>query len=566
MQRILARLGVITLVLVMVLSLAATTGAAPASTKYSTTPTGYDSADDVVYKFYSQSGKNVIANWGARGEDCVFLSSYVADYYPDGYDALASLAGGTGQSNAHNSALYNSLKKLMTDSHTFYTYYDGSKNVRDYYKYTDCLRNDVDIVSLIYRCYEETSEWNQGNLWNQEHCWPKSRLSTAQQIGDIMHLRPAHPSENSSRGNTAYGESGGYYNPGPSVRGDCARMMLYMYVRWGATSTMWGSSGVMENMTVLLKWMKEDPVDTWEMGRNDSVQSITGVRNVFVDYPELAWLLFGQEIPSDMVTPSGIAKNGSSGSGSDTPVTPPPATCAHTSTQLKNAKTASCTAEGYTGDTYCTSCGEKVKTGSKIAKTNHIPDLRNAKEATCQEDGYTGDTYCKICNTKTATGTVIPKGEHVPELRNAKQPTCQEDGYTGDTYCTVCNTKVSDGGILDALGHDSHIVKQLNPTCTKSGYSGDEVCKNCNETLTSGTSIPATGDHRYGIWRITKEATDFEAGLQERFCSCGASESEEIAPLVMPMTTLIAIIGGGVAAVVCCSTAIVVAVKKKKVN
>ena len=69
---------------------------------------------------------------------------------------------------------------------------------------------------------------------------------------------------------------------------------------------MWGTSGVMESKSVLLEWVEEDPVDTWELGRNDSVESITGTRNVFVDYPELAFVLFGEEIPN-MTTPSGKA-------------------------------------------------------------------------------------------------------------------------------------------------------------------------------------------------------------------------------------------------------------------
>ena len=98
-------------------------------------------------------------------------------------------------------------------------------------------------------------------------------------------------------------ESGGKLN----LHGDVARIMLYVYVRWGNTGMMWGSSGVIESRDVLLAWMEEDPVDTWELGRNDSVQSITGTRNVFVDYPELAFLMFGEEIPDDMPTPSGKA-------------------------------------------------------------------------------------------------------------------------------------------------------------------------------------------------------------------------------------------------------------------
>ena len=291
--------------------------AAPASTKLVATPSGYTSAEQVVY-----STGTTIANWGARGELCVFLSTYAQQFYTGDnvYETLSTLQGGTSQATGHTNELYSSLQTLMADAHTFYTYYDGNKNVRDYYKYADCSLNDTTQVSLLYRCTSVSSAWDSGKTWNQEHVWPQSKLSTSKQIGDLMHLRPANPSENSSRNNKAYGNttSSNFYNPGPSVRGDCARMVLYMYVRWGVTNTMWGASGVIENLDTLLEWMEEDPVDTWEMGRNDSVQSVTGTRNVFVDYPEYAWLLFGEEIPDTMDTPSGIAK-----SLAQKPTTPP---------------------------------------------------------------------------------------------------------------------------------------------------------------------------------------------------------------------------------------------------
>ena len=112
------------------------------------------------------------------------------------------------------------------------------------------------------------------------------------------------------------------------MRGDCARIILYVYVRWRSIGAggVWGTSGVMQNVDTLLEWMEEDPVDTWEMARNDSVQSATGTRNVFVDYPEYAWLLFGESIPNDMVTPSGMAKLATDESETpetpDTPTTP----------------------------------------------------------------------------------------------------------------------------------------------------------------------------------------------------------------------------------------------------
>ncbi len=268
-----------------------------------TTGTGYTCAEDVVYK---KTG-SYIHNWGARGEDCTFLSSYAEDFYTGSYtyENLSTERGGTTQSNASSSDLYKKLKTLMTNAHD---YIIGYQATRDLYKYTDCLRSNNSKISSFYSGTTLNGEWDGGNTWNREHCWPRSKCinqSKAQDSADIMMLRPTSVNENSSRGNTAYGESGGYYDPGESTRGDCARIVLYGYVRWGNTGYMWGSSGVMENMNVLLEWMAEDPVDTWEMGRNDAVQAITGTRNVFVDYPEYAWQLFGKSMPDGVSTPSG---------------------------------------------------------------------------------------------------------------------------------------------------------------------------------------------------------------------------------------------------------------------
>ena len=544
------------LVVALAFSLCICASAAPAKTLITTTPTGYDSADDVVYKTYSQSGKTVIANWGARGETCTFLSSYAEDYYTGSYiwDTMSDLSGGTSTSNTPSSALYKELKELMEGTHSFYTYYDGNKNVRNYYCYTDCVSNDISKVSLIYQGGLVTSEWNSGTIWNQEHCWPQSKLNNSKQIGDIMHLRPANPRENSSRGNTAYGESSGYYDPGVSVRGDCARMVLYMYVRWGVTGTMWGESGVIESVDVLLKWMEEDPVDTWEMGRNDSVESITGVRNVFVDYPEYAWLLFGEDIPADLETPSGEATEGGT------------TACTHAHTQVRNAKNATCGATGYTGDTYCTDCGKLVKQGTttpatgehNLDATGHCTncnyyeaptcthqntDIRNAKDATCGQNGYSGDTYCANCGKLLKQGSTIPAtGEHnldetghctgcdyyeVPtcthadtEVRNAQDATCGTEGYSGDTYCRNCNVLISEGAVIPATGEHSldqtghctncdfydsaacvhantEVKGQWDATCVTSGHTGDTCCSDCGTVLTKGEKIPATGEHHY---------------------------------------------------------------------
>ena len=282
------------------------------------TATGYTSASDVEYV---KKG-NYVVNWGMRGEDCTFLSTYAQSFYTGSYtyDVLSQNSGGSSQSNAPYSALYSALQSMMKAKHSHQTSYDET---RYQYCYTDCEKNNYSQLSCFYTGKSFSSDWDSGKTWNREHVWPRSKCinkNKKEDSADILMLRPTISSENSSRGNKAYGKSSGYYTPSENVRGDCARVVLYGYTRWGNTANMWGTDGVIENLNVLLQWMEEDPVDTWEMGRNDAVQSITGTRNVFVDYPEFAWQLFGRDIPSNVSTPSGLAKSGednsSSGSGS----------------------------------------------------------------------------------------------------------------------------------------------------------------------------------------------------------------------------------------------------------
>ena len=308
----------------LILSLFTGVLAAPSATLIVTTPSGYDSASEVVYRTVD----GYITNWGARGEDCGFLSTYAQSFYTGSYlySNLSKVSGGTSTSNAPSSSLYSSLQTLMVDRHTTFTKYGSSSGLlcKNLYQYTDCTLGDPTYVSTLYRGLTVVGPWDGGVSYNQEHIWPQSKcLGTAStsDIGDIMQLRAANPSENSSRNNTAYGESAAYYDPGVSVRGDCARTLLYMYVRWGNTVNMWGTDGVIESLDVLLRWIKEDPVDTWEMGHNDAVQSITGTRNVFVDYPEYAYLLFGRSVPADLTTPSnGGDPNGGSGGSTESTV------------------------------------------------------------------------------------------------------------------------------------------------------------------------------------------------------------------------------------------------------
>lgn len=273
-------------------------------------------AATVNYQYGSVAGYgNIIKNWGTRGELATFLSPNAEAFYEEqgvSYEELSVQAGSSNVDQVVESELYEALYDLMSGAHTTITDYDDTKTM---YALTDCQNNgkSSSYISGFYSGYALSPLWD-GATWNREHTWPQSKSAGGNDIEDIMSIRPESSSINSSRGNKPYGESAAYFDPNTvsnnryDVRGDVARVVLYTYVRWGYESNTISDNlwQVIESKEVLLDWIAEDPVDTWEMGRNDSVESITGTRNVFVDYPELAFTLFGESVPL-IDTPSGNA-------------------------------------------------------------------------------------------------------------------------------------------------------------------------------------------------------------------------------------------------------------------
>ncbi|MCQ2424820.1 MAG: hypothetical protein MJ070_01625 [Lachnospiraceae bacterium] len=135
-----------------------------------------------------------------------------------------------------------------------------------------------------------------------------------------------------------------------------------------------------------------------------------------------------------------------------------PAPCKHTSTEVRNAKAATCTAEGYSGDTYCKVCGEVVESGHSIAKTAHTESGWITDKAAAP--GVEGSKHkeCTVCHTTLKTETIPAlkvECKHTnTEIKNAVKATCMEEGYTGDTVCKDCGKTITAGMKLPTLGHD----------------------------------------------------------------------------------------------------------------
>lgn len=368
---------------------------------------------------YVYKGK-YIYNWGTRGTLATFLSPNAEDFYEDNgvtYDELASYSGSSSISSVPSSALYKKLQTLMKNAQTHETSY---QETRYQYCYTDCENSgSPKTISSFYSGAAIGPEWDSGKTWNREHVWPNSKGdASGNGENDIMMLRPTSVSENSSRGNKAFGKSSSYFNPNSKnskydLRGDVARICLYVYVRWGNTGNMWGSSGVIESKAVLLEWMEADPVDTWELGRNDSVEAITGTRNVFVDYPELAFLLFGADIPADYDSPS-------SGGSGNAPVN---TTTTTTTTRNNNTTTTTTTTTTRNNNTTTTTTGrndDSVTTTTTTTVNNPATTTtttgRNddSVTTTTTTTGHNDDSVTTTTTTSATNASTEPDESDVP--------------------------------------------------------------------------------------------------------------------------------------------------------
>ena len=191
--------------------------------------------------------------------------------------------------------------------------------------------------------------------------------------------------------------------------------------------------------------------------------------------------------------------------------------CDHTHTEIRNQREATCKEEGYTGDTYCKDCGEKLAAGTTIEKKPH----KVGTPAAC-----VSKAVCSVCSE---TFGEVDATNHVhTTVKNRKEATCTQTGYAGDTYCTDCDKLLSTGKELAALGHDYKATVTKQPTTTEEGIR-TYTCTRCNSSYTESIAKLPEEQHTHNYTgSITKEATCTEAGVRTYTCSCGDSYTENI--------------------------------------
>ena len=193
---------------------------------------------------------------------------------------------------------------------------------------THCQQADEDpsnTNNMILFYTRDSVKKQAAGTWNREHVWPKNKSNgnwgTSQGGTDILHLRPTYVTPNSTRSNHPYGYAkngntltynnmtygklaGDIFEPLDCVKGDAARIIMYMWTVYDGYSgySPLSITSVFESYNTLLEWHTMDKPDVMEGHRNDYVQNSTiqKNRNPFVDHPELAWKIFGDQASSSV--------------------------------------------------------------------------------------------------------------------------------------------------------------------------------------------------------------------------------------------------------------------------
>ena len=379
---------------------------------------------------------------------------------------------------AEGIALKENLGTKTIDAHTNILSYGWGA-----FQATDINPSNSSEVLLIYG-YSDSGKTSrtrgvnqngggQGD-WNREHVYPRSlgipNLGSTGPGADGHHLRPSDVSYNSQRGNLKFADgsgnsgnvSGGWY-PGDEWKGDVARIIMYMYIRYGDQCLPTGvgigsASDTPDDMIDLfLKWNVEDPVSDFERQRNtyhDSQQTYAqGNRNPFIDNAYLATRIWGGD---DAIDSWGIYIN------SDTEVPTVP-----TNISLSNATTTSIEANWSASS-------------DNVAVTKYEIYANGNLNGNSSNNNYTltnlnsGTTYAITILAKDLAGNTSAQSSPVngTTLTDTTPPTTPENvsisNETDTSFKINWNASSDDSGVT---GYDIFIDDIFKETSTTTSYT-----------------------------------------------------------------------------------------------
>ncbi len=246
--------------------------------------------------------------------------------YEGYYESITAVGG---------SALENQLHDLIDDNTN--SSYDNAR--AEMYGYIDNIDNTVTCVYTGMEVNHSYTNTSAPSGINCEHTYPQSWIEdyalASEELyakADVHHLFPSEISANSSRSNlsfdyvnsvdNSFSEATGYtsyrgsnaegvtvWEPADQHKGNVARAMFYMSVRYGMPLSNTTRDLNIDMVETLIEWNNLDPVDQAERDRNDGVQDFQGNRNPFIDHSEWVNAIWGGEpvytVATPVMTPAG---------------------------------------------------------------------------------------------------------------------------------------------------------------------------------------------------------------------------------------------------------------------
>lgn len=190
------------------------------------------------------------------------------------------------------------------------------------------------------------------------------------------------------------------------------------------------------------------------------------------------------------------------------------------------------TAADGSGDSYADGATVNLTADTTLYaqwEDNHsLTKVINKKDATCTEDGYTGDTVCAICGKEITKGETIQAKGHTEVIDARVEPTCTKSGKTEGKHCSVCNEILVAQEVIPATGHTEKTVAGKPATCTETGLTDGISCSVCGTVIKAQEEIPAKG-HSWDEGKITTAPTCENAGVRTYTCTvCNATKTEAI--------------------------------------
>ncbi len=230
----------------------------------------------------------------------------------------------------------------IISNHTVFPYTSSSTDTWDILQLSDQDPENHDNMILVYtgrsqdKGYRdgsgnysqyENGNGTQSNSWNREHVWPKSHGFPDEDDNaytDVHNLKPSDRSVNSSRGTKDFDYGGNQHSeatncftdsdswePSDFVKGDIARILFYMVVRYDPGydhnnnsfdlelvdyTTPGNNDPILGKLSTLIQWHFDDPVDDFEINRNEVIFGFQQNRNPFIDHPSLVNFLWGENV------------------------------------------------------------------------------------------------------------------------------------------------------------------------------------------------------------------------------------------------------------------------------